>query len=93
MKWPSESAVDVLLQHGQPSAAMVLPIWVSSVLRERAVPSWLRISVQETSVDPAQRSLNAPSQPICDIANLVSKIINCVFISQLGQRTRGQKSI
>lgn len=26
MKWPSESATVVLLQHGQPSAAMVLPI-------------------------------------------------------------------
>ena len=27
MKWPSESATLALLQHGQPSAAMSLPIW------------------------------------------------------------------
>ena len=27
MKWPSESAILALLQHGQPSAAMSLPIW------------------------------------------------------------------
>lgn len=27
MKWPSESATVLLLQHGQPPASMLLPIW------------------------------------------------------------------